>query len=82
MYRPFSHLRLANLAICVAMLQSPLPGMAQQADFAKVINLPDPAAPYPLKVRGMDLREALRLFAKNLRIGLVMDEKVSAEITG
>lgn len=44
-------------------------------------ELPGAAQSYPLRTRDIDVKDALRLFAKNLRIGLVLDETISGPIT-
>jgi type III secretion protein C len=60
-----------------------LPAHAQQAAFDGDIysTLPGANLPYLLKAHDLDVKEALRLFAKNLRIGLIVDETVKGPIT-
>jgi type III secretion protein C len=44
--------------------------------------LPQADRIYPLHARDLDVKDALRLFAKNLRIGLVVDDAITGPITG
>jgi type II secretory pathway component GspD/PulD (secretin) len=44
------------------------------------LAIPDENTLYPLLVRDIDIKEALRLFARNLRIGLVVADEVSGTI--
>jgi len=43
-------------------------------------ELPGANQTYPLRSRDLDVKEALRLFAKNLRIGLIVDESIKGPI--
>lgn len=73
------HLTAAALAF-VAGLLALAPRPAAQ-DLLDVTMLPDAAAPYPLQNHGLGIQDGLRLFAKNLRIGLVVDDGITGEIT-
>jgi type II secretory pathway component GspD/PulD (secretin) len=43
--------------------------------------LPGAELPYLLSARDLDVKEALRLFAKNLRIGLIVEDAITGPIT-
>jgi type II secretory pathway component GspD/PulD (secretin) len=50
------------------------------AEGANYMVIPDEAAPYPLIARDIDINEALRVFARNLRIGLVVTGEISGKV--
>ena len=51
------------------------------AEGSDYMVIPDEAAPYPLIARDIDIDEALRVFARNLRIGLVVTGDISGTVT-
>jgi type III secretion protein C len=64
---------LASAAI--ARAQPVTPGDQSHSD------LPGADRLYPLHARDLDVKDALRLFAKNLRIGLIVDDAITGPIT-
>ena len=62
-----------SLAEGQSRAQAPGTGTALSDEY---LRLPDPEAPYPLATNGLDLREALKLYGKNLRVGIVMTDGV------
>lgn len=75
------HLKGACIAVPLALAVPAGAALARDGGLPGITDLPDALAPYPLRARGLDIQDALRLFAKNLRIGLVVDESISGEIT-
>jgi type II secretory pathway component GspD/PulD (secretin) len=70
-------------AAVLMALSSGFQAQAQQATFEgdAYSILPGANLPYLLKARDLDVKEAIRLFAKNLRIGMIVDETITGPIT-
>ena len=68
--------------LCIGLVCAAGNGMAQESTGYSVTELPDPLMIYPLKSRGLDVQDAVSLFAKNLRVGIVIDEEITGSISG
>lgn len=75
---------LKGVAAASAIGLLAVPGIAETpvvVDAPDYMAIPDEAAPYPLLARDIDISDALRVFAKNLRIGLVVTGDISGTVT-
>lgn len=73
------------VTLCCALLVTPLSAQSQNgrtdvANTDRYLSLPDPAAPYPFVSRGLDIQDALKIFAKNLRIGAEINETITGPV--
>jgi type II secretory pathway component GspD/PulD (secretin) len=68
-------------AVLLTALPSTSDGLQVVAQGADYMVIPDETAPYPLIARDIDIDEALRVFARNLRIGLVVTGEISGTVT-
>jgi len=73
------YLAATSLALVASLLVLALPLAAH--DSSATTHLPNATTPYPLRTRGLDIQDGLRIFAKNLRIGVVIDDSITGEIT-
>ncbi|MGL6210822.1 MAG: secretin N-terminal domain-containing protein [Paracoccaceae bacterium] len=54
---------------------------ATEEAISAYLSLPDPGADYPFVARGIDVQEALKAYARNLRIGLAADSAITGIVT-
>lgn len=68
------------MACVVALVLGSAPA-AQTDSGHSYADLPGADRIYPLRARDLEVKEALRLFAKNLRVGLMVDDAITGPIT-
>jgi type II secretory pathway component GspD/PulD (secretin) len=77
---PARNMRCAALLLVLSTgIQAEAQEVSLDSDMYSV--LPGADMPYLLKARDLDVKDALRLFAKNLRIGLMVEEAIAGPIT-
>ncbi|MCU0911099.1 MAG: hypothetical protein MUE98_07070 [Rhodobacteraceae bacterium] len=73
---------LAGLgALWLAAATAAAQGCGPQGCTPGYLSIPDEDVPYPLIARDIDIVEALKIFARNLRIGLVVTGDISGTVT-